>query len=88
MAPKKEKGFGVMDLDNIGGLINPIIKPETVKGTGRPKLNPHATENKVTVMIPEKVHRQLRFASADTGKPMVEIVTEALISHLKAYENR
>ena len=88
MATKKGKGFSGMDLDNIGKVINPIIKPDAVKKIGRPKLNPYADEKKITVMIPEKIHRQLRIAAAETGRPMVEIVVEALIKHLKPYQDR
>lgn len=54
---------------------------------GRPKKNPYSEEKKLTIRMPEALHRQLRFASADTGKPMVEIAVEALIQYLIEYEN-
>jgi len=76
-------------LDNIGSVINSRVKsPEQARSVGRPKLNPYATEKKITAFIPEEVHRQLRLASADQGRPMVEIVVEALKGHLKKYEGK
>ena len=56
------------------------------KQLGRPKKNPYAEEKKLTIRMPENLHRQLRFASADTGKPMVEIAVDALIRYLVEYE--
>jgi hypothetical protein len=76
-------------LDNIGSVINSDVKlPQRQKAMGRPKLNPYLTEKKITTFIPADVHRQLRLASADKGKPMVEIVVDALKSHLKSYEGK
>lgn len=83
------KKGSMVNLDNIGPVVNGAIKPkEAAKTGGRPRLNPHDADKKITVMIPGNVHRQLRLASADMGKPMVEIVVDALISHLKKYEGR
>jgi hypothetical protein len=76
-------------LDNIGSVIDSDIKlQQRQKSMGRPKLNPYLTEKKITTFIPADVHRQLRLASADKGKPMVEIVVDALKSHLKSYEGK
>lgn len=76
-------------LDNIGSVINSDIKlQQRQKTMGRPKLNPYLAEKKITTFIPADVHRQLRLASADKGKPMVEIVVDALKSHLKSYEGK
>jgi hypothetical protein len=76
-------------LDNIGAVINSGAKlHQPQKAMGRPKLNPYLTEKKITTFIPADVHRQLRLASADKGKPMVEIVVDALKSHLKSYEGK
>ncbi len=67
---------------------------ERFKGTpkrkppGRPKKNPYLEEKKLTIRMPERLHRQLRFASADTGKPMVEIAVDALIKYLIEYEKQ
>ena len=58
------------------------------KPLGRPKKNPYADEKKLTIRMPEALHRQLRFASADTGKPMVEIAVESLIRYLVEYEEK
>lgn len=55
---------------------------------GRPRLNPHAQDKKLTIRIPEKLHRQLRMASADLGKPMAEISVDALIKHLATYKKK
>jgi len=76
-------------LDNIGSVINSDVKlQQRRKVMGRPKRNPYLTEKKITTFIPADVHRQLRLASADKGKPMVEIVVDALKSHLKSYEGK
>ena len=76
-------------LDNIGAVINNDVKSQhSSKVMGRPKQNPYASEKKITAFIPAEVHRQLRLASADKGKPMVEIVVEALKVHLKSYEGK
>lgn len=76
-------------LDNIGSVINNEVKlQQKNRAMGRPKLNPYLTEKKITTFIPADVHRQLRLASADKGKPMVEIVVDALKSHLKSYEGK
>ncbi len=58
------------------------------KPLGRPKKNPYADEKKLTIRMPESLHRQLRFASADTGKPMVEIAVDSLIRYLAEYEGK
>ena len=55
---------------------------------GRPRLNPHAQDKKLTIRIPEALHRQLRMASADQGKPMTEISVDALIKHLTDYKGK
>lgn len=91
MTAKKTSGFKDMNLDaidEVGGIVNTAIKPKATKKTGRPKLNPHAQDKKITVRVPERLHRQLRIAAAEENKPMVEIVVDALIKHLKGYEDR
>jgi hypothetical protein len=55
---------------------------------GRPRLNPHAQDKKLTIWIPEDLHRQLRITSAEQGKPMTEISVDALIKHLEAYKGK
>ncbi len=67
---------------------NKPAKKKTKKPLGRPKKNPYPDEKKLTIRMPESLHRQLRFASADTGKPMVEIAIDALIQYLKEYKKR
>lgn len=88
MTAKKAKGFSDMNLDNIGAVVDPALKPKTTKKTGRPKLNPYDQDKKLTFRVPADIHRQLRFASVDQEKPMVEIVVDALIRHLKKYEGK
>lgn len=76
------------DLDNIGNVVNREIQQiQTIK-TGRPRLNPYPAEKKITMLIPADVHRLLRLASADTGKPMTAIAVEALKKYLKSYEGK
>lgn len=73
-----------VSLDNISSVVNDPVKPVRVASkTGRPKLNPYATEKKITFLIPEKTHRKLRVVAARTGKPMTELVVEALNGLLK-----
>ena len=91
MAVKKARSFRDMNLDiidEVGGVVDTAIKPKTNKKTGRPKQNPHAQDKKLTIRVPEGLHKQLRFASVDQDKPMVEIVVDALIKHLKGYADR
>ncbi len=68
----------------------PAVRParKGKKPLGRPKKNPYPDEKKLTLRMPESLHRQLRFASADTGKPMVEIAIDALIQYLKEYKKQ
>lgn len=87
MATKKRRTISDLDiLDNIGETVDMGATPKKVKKTGRPKLNPHAQDKKLTFRIPNELHRQLRMASADKGRPMTEIVVDALIKHLKKYQ--
>lgn len=95
MAGKKTK-MSDMDLNDLVKTIEksvenvPEVQPKKrVKSTGgRPRLNPHAQDKKLTIRIPEELHRQLRMASADQGKPMTEISVDALIRHLAAYKGK
>ncbi len=64
------------------------VERKVKKPLGRPKKNPYPDEKKLTLRMPESLHRQLRFASADTGKPMVEIAIDALIQYLEEYKKR
>ncbi len=87
MMARKKSSIADMDvLDNIGKTVTKSVKPEAAKKIGRPKLNPHAQDKKLTFRVPEKLHRQLRLAAADQGRPMTEITVDALIKHLKKYE--
>ena len=88
MTAKVSKGFSGMDLNNISKVSNTAIKPTSDKKTGRPKKNPFDEDKKLTIRVSGSIHRQLRFASVDLDKPMVEIVVDALIKHLKNYEGR
>ncbi len=74
-------------LDDIKQAVDQDVRPKKTKKTGRPRLNPHAQDKKLTFRIPEELHRQLRMASADKGRPMTEIVVDALIKHLKKYQS-
>lgn len=88
MPAKKRRSISDLDiLDNIGETVSTGSKPKKVKKTGRPKLNPHAQDKKLTFRIPDELHRQLRMASADKGRPMTEIVVDALIKHLQKYKS-
>ncbi len=88
MATKNKARLADLDmLDDIKQTVDETVHPQRVKKTGRPRLNPHAQDKKLTFRIPEEVHRQLRIASADKGRPMTEIVVDALIKHLKKYES-
>ncbi|MDJ0624077.1 MAG: hypothetical protein QNJ17_14000 [Desulfocapsaceae bacterium] len=88
MPAKKRRSISDLDiLDNIAETVNKASKPKKAKKTGRPKLNPHAQDKKLTFRIPDELHRQLRMASADKGRPMTEIVVDALIKHLQKYKS-
>lgn len=87
MPAKKKARLSDLDmLDNIQHTLSEEAKPASSKKTGRPRLNPHAQDKKLTFRVPDALHRQLRMASADKGRPMTEIVVDALIKHLKKYE--
>jgi len=85
MTAKRQKGFSGMNLESVGTVVDAAIKP-TAKATGRPKLNPYAEEKKLTIRIPEDLHKKLRHASVDLNKPMVEITVDALIDYLEKLE--
>ena len=88
MSAKKRRSISDLDiLDNIGETVSGEITPKKAKKTGRPKMNPHAQDKKLTFRIPDELHRQLRMASADKGRPMTEIVVDALIKHLQKYKS-
>lgn len=86
-----EKNKAGMKQGNIVSVLQETEAPATPrkkkgKSTGgRPRLNPHAQDKKLTIRIPEELHRQLRMVSADLGKPMTEISVDALIKHLATY---
>ena len=69
-------------------VVKSQAKSMPVRPIGRPKLNPHAQEKKMSIRMPAELHRQLRLASADTGRPMTEIAVDALIKHLRKYEGK
>ena len=87
MTSRKAKGDVGMDMDNIGkdidAALTPIAPPVKI---GRPKQNPHAEDKKLTIRVPAELHRNLRYASVDLDKPMVEIVVDALIAYLTKHE--
>lgn len=88
MATKNKPRLADLDmLDDIQQTVDETVRPQKTKKTGRPRLNPHAQDKKLTFRIPEELHRQLRLASADKGRPMTEIVVDALIKHLKKYQS-
>ncbi len=58
------------------------------KNLGRPRLNPYAQEQKITTRVPKEIHRKLRIASAMTGKPMGELIVDALKAHLEGYTDQ
>lgn len=87
MKSEKKNIFNAMNLDDID-KIDEVIGSTPKKKLGRPKLNPHAQEQKITTRVPKKVYRQLRIASAMTGKPMGELIVDALLVSLKEYEDK
>ena len=89
MAVKRAKGFGdVSRLDDIEKIVNKPVKIRTRKKIGRPKQNPYDEDKKLTFRVPKGLHKQLRYASVYQDKPMVEIVVDALVKHLKVYEDK
>lgn len=85
MAGKK---VSMINLNNIGETINQEIKSIQHNKSGRPKSNPYPAEKKITMIIPADVHRQLRLASAYSGKTMTEVAVDSLKQHLREYEGR
>jgi hypothetical protein len=87
MTVNKAKGGGGMETDTpdkeIATTGNPVPPPTKM---GRPKLNPHAEDKKLTIRVPAELHRKLRYASVDLDKPMVEIAVDALIAYLAKQE--
>lgn len=73
-----EKNKAGMKQGNIVSVLQEAEAPATPRKKegkptgGRPRLNPHAQDKKLTIRIPEELHRQLRMVSADLGKPMTE----------------
>ena len=49
---------------------------------GRPKMNKYATEAPLNVKIPKDIHKELKLASVKKGRPMVEIIVDAVKQHL------
>jgi|GEM_PF-1202554 len=86
MAEKKKSVFADMRMDELESIDSLTGKKK--KRLGRPKLNPYAQEQKITTRVPKEIHRQLRIASAMTGKPMGELIVEALAIHLKRYADK
>lgn len=96
---KEQEPSGRSEKETDGAVLVPTEKRKILekeyftekkqkKTLGRPKKNPYSDEKKLTIRMPEALHRQLRFASADTGKPMVEIAVDALIRYLVEYERQ
>ena len=86
MVQKKDSIFADMEMDELESIDTLTGKKK--KPLGRPKLNPYAQEQKITTRVPKEIHRQLRIASAMTGKPMGELIVEALAIHLKKYADK
>lgn len=86
MTQKKDNIFSDMKMEELESIDSLTGKKK--KTLGRPKLNPYAQEQKITTRVPKEIHRQLRIASAMTGKPMGEIIVDALAIHLKKYANK
>ena len=88
-AKKRDSMTDLTGLDNIAKDVDKTIKPERQKKIGRPaSAYRQEGDTRLTVRVPEDLHRKLRLASADKGKPMSEIAVDALIAHLKAYEGK
>lgn len=88
-AKKRDSMTDLTGLDNLAKVVDKTVKPEKQKRVGRPPAAYRQEgDTRLTLIIPARLHRQLRLASADKGKPMSEIVVEALIAHLKDYEDR
>ena len=88
-AKKRDSMTDLTGLDKIAKAVDKTIKPEKQKRVGRPPAAYRQEgDTRLTLKIPEKLHRQLRFASADKGKPMAEIAVEALIEYLQDYEGK
>jgi predicted HicB family RNase H-like nuclease len=86
MTQKKASIFADMEMDELDSIDS--LTGQKKKTLGRPKLNPYAQEQKITTRVPKDIHRQLRIASAMTGKPMGELIVDALATHLKKYANK
>ena len=80
------KQGSMLELDNIGKAVNKEVKPQQEKKLGRPKLNPHADDKRLTIRLPAEVHKKLKHAAFHSGKPMTEIAVDGLIKELKKYE--
>jgi hypothetical protein len=87
MIQKKTSIFKHMNIGEPESIAVLTGKKEQ-RSLGRPKLNPYAQEQKITTRVPKEIHRQLRIASAMTGKPMGELIVDALAFHLKEYANK
>ncbi len=86
MKEKKSSVFAEMNMEELDAIDSLTGKKK--KNLGRPKLNPYAQEQKITTRVPKEIHRQLRIASAMTGKPMGELIVDALAIHLKSYAEK
>ena len=86
MTQKKSNVFANMKMEELESIDSLTGKKK--KSLGRPKLNPYAQEQKITTRVPKDIHRQLRIASAMTGKPMGELIVDALAVHLKGYASK
>lgn len=86
MAYKKTNVFDKMKMDELESIDT--LTGVKKKKLGRPRLNPYAQEQKITTRVPKEIHRQLRIASAVTGKPMGELIVDALTIHLEQFNNK
>lgn len=86
MTEKKNSVFADMKMDELDSIDSLTGKKKKI--LGRPRLNPYAQDQKITTRVPKEIHRQLRIASAMTGKPMGELIVDALAIHLKGYADK
>ncbi len=85
MAAKKSPTLSSMDnpLDIISAAVDAATKATNKKKNkgGRPKKNPHAQDVKLTALVPSGLHQDLKDLSNLTGKPLVQVIVEALLDY-------
>ena len=85
MAAKKSPTLSDMNspIDTVEAAVEAAGKATNKKKNkgGRPKKNPHAQDVKLTALVPSELHQDLKDLSNLTGKPLVQIVVEALLDY-------